>query len=99
MELYKKCLKQVEGLRQKQEPERNRITSLEMQSIWIINVIHDLTKLSKLNYAGFLQIIKKHYVNHNLRKTGIVNEEYFIENSTMKIETRVQCSFKCKTFL
>jgi SPX domain protein involved in polyphosphate accumulation len=58
--------KEVEILCEKENPEEDEFTASEMELGRIIADVHDLAKFTRLNYTGFLKIIKKHDVccNH-----------------------------------
>ncbi|KAI8886051.1 vacuolar transporter chaperone complex subunit, partial [Backusella circina FSU 941] len=52
--------KEVELLCEKENPEDDEFTASEMELGRIIADVHDLAKFTRLNYTGFLKIIKKH---------------------------------------
>ncbi|KAI8137080.1 SPX-domain-containing protein [Fennellomyces sp. T-0311] len=51
---------EVEELCRKESPEEDEFTASEMELEHIIADVHDLAKFTRLNYTGFLKIIKKH---------------------------------------
>ncbi|KAI7860151.1 VTC domain-containing protein [Circinella umbellata] len=51
---------EVEELCRKEAPEEDEFTASEMELGHIIADVHDLAKFTRLNYTGFLKIIKKH---------------------------------------
>ncbi|KAI9490634.1 VTC domain-containing protein [Zychaea mexicana] len=52
--------REVEELCRKEAPEEDEFTASEMELGHIIADVHDLAKFTRLNYTGFLKIIKKH---------------------------------------
>ncbi|KAF7721228.1 vacuolar transporter chaperone [Apophysomyces ossiformis] len=52
--------REVDNLCQKDNPEEDEFTASEMELGHIIADVHDLAKFTRLNYTGFLKIIKKH---------------------------------------
>ncbi|KAI9283269.1 vacuolar membrane protein [Sporodiniella umbellata] len=52
--------REVDALCQKENPEEDEFTASEMELGHIIADVHDLSKFTRLNYTGFLKIIKKH---------------------------------------
>ena len=55
--------REVEELCRKEAPEEDEFTASEMELGHIIADVHDLAKFTRLNYTGFLKIIKKHDVS------------------------------------
>ena len=55
--------REVEELCRKESPEEDEFTASEMELGHIIADVHDLAKFTRLNYTGFLKIIKKHDVS------------------------------------
>lgn len=55
---------QVDALCNKEHPQENDFTACEIELSRIIADVHDLAKFTRLNYTGFLKIIKKHDVNY-----------------------------------
>lgn len=53
---------EVEALCEKEHPEEDDFTACEIELSQIIADVHDLAKFTRLNYTGFLKIIKKHDV-------------------------------------
>lgn len=53
---------EVEALCEKENPEEDEFTACEIELSKIIADVHDLAKFTRLNYTGFLKIIKKHDV-------------------------------------
>lgn len=53
---------QVDDLCSKEHPEEDDFTACEIELSRIIADVHDLAKFTRLNYTGFLKIIKKHDV-------------------------------------
>ncbi|KAI7890551.1 VTC domain-containing protein [Mucor mucedo] len=51
---------QVDDLCNKEHPEEDDFTACEIELSRIIADVHDLAKFTRLNYTGFLKIIKKH---------------------------------------
>ncbi|GAA5799573.1 hypothetical protein HPULCUR_004989 [Helicostylum pulchrum] len=51
---------EVETLCNKENPEEDEFTACEIELSRIIADVHDLAKFTRLNYTGFLKIIKKH---------------------------------------
>lgn len=61
---------EVETLCRKHMPDEDEFTASEIELGHIIADVHDLAKYSRLNYSGFLLIIKKHDVgSHSLYNT------------------------------
>lgn len=54
---------EVEMLCRKQMPDEDEFTASEIELGHIIADVHDLAKYSRLNYSGFLLIVKKHDVS------------------------------------
>ncbi|KAI8377431.1 VTC domain-containing protein [Radiomyces spectabilis] len=52
--------REVDTLCQKENPDEDEFTASELELGHIIADVHDLAKFSRLNYTGFLKIIKKH---------------------------------------
>ncbi|KAI7870535.1 VTC domain-containing protein [Spinellus fusiger] len=52
--------KEVDALCQKTEAEEHEFSDSEIELGHIIADVHDLAKFTRLNYTGFLKIIKKH---------------------------------------
>ncbi|KAI9272027.1 VTC domain-containing protein, partial [Sporodiniella umbellata] len=52
--------REVEALCQKENPEDDEFLASEIELGHIIADVHDLAKFTRLNYTGFLKIIKKH---------------------------------------
>ncbi|KAI7877448.1 SPX-domain-containing protein [Lichtheimia hyalospora FSU 10163] len=52
--------REVEELCGKESPEEDEFTASEIELGHIIADVHDLAKFTRLNYTGFLKIIKKH---------------------------------------
>lgn len=48
---------------QSENPEEDDFTASEIELGHIIADVHDLAKFTRLNYTGFLKIIKKHDVS------------------------------------
>lgn len=55
---------EVETLCNKENPEEDEFTACEIELSRIIADVHDLAKFTRLNYTGFLKIIKKHDVKY-----------------------------------
>lgn len=55
--------REVNVLCEKENPEEDEFTASEMELEHIIADVHDLSKFTRLNYTGFLKIIKKHDVS------------------------------------
>lgn len=55
--------REVDVLCQKESPEDDEFTASEIELGHIIADVHDLAKFTRLNYTGFLKIIKKHDVS------------------------------------
>lgn len=55
---------QVDDLCNKEHPEEDDFTACEIELSRIIADVHDLAKFTRLNYTGFLKIIKKHDVKN-----------------------------------
>lgn len=53
---------EVDALCEKEHPEEDDFTACEIELSQIIADVHDLAKFTRLNYTGFLKIIKKHDV-------------------------------------
>ncbi|KAG0232183.1 vacuolar transporter chaperone [Actinomortierella wolfii] len=51
---------QVKELIESKDPQNEEYTALEVDLQHIIADVHDLAKFTRLNYTGFLKIIKKH---------------------------------------
>ncbi|KAI9320992.1 VTC domain-containing protein [Dichotomocladium elegans] len=51
---------EVDELCRKEAPEDDEFTASELELEHIIADVHDLAKFTRLNYTGFLKIIKKH---------------------------------------
>ncbi|CAO3656718.1 unnamed protein product [Mucor fragilis] len=51
---------EVDALCEKEDPEEDDFTACEIELSQIIADVHDLAKFTRLNYTGFLKIIKKH---------------------------------------
>ncbi|KAI8638410.1 VTC domain-containing protein [Parasitella parasitica] len=51
---------EVDTLCEKEHPEEDDFTACEIELSQIIADVHDLGKFTRLNYTGFLKIIKKH---------------------------------------
>ncbi|GAN02467.1 vacuolar transporter chaperone (VTC) complex subunit [Mucor ambiguus] len=51
---------EVDALCDKEHPEEDDFTACEIELSQIIADVHDLAKFTRLNYTGFLKIIKKH---------------------------------------
>lgn len=61
---------EVEMLCRKHMPDEDEFTASEIELGHIIADVHDLAKYSRLNYSGFLLIVKKHDVgSHSLYYT------------------------------
>lgn len=58
--------REVEELCRKESPEEDEFTASEIELGHIIADVHDLAKFTRLNYTGFLKIIKKHDVSLHL---------------------------------
>lgn len=58
--------KEVDTLSHKEHPEEDEFTACEIELSQIIADVHDLAKFTRLNYTGFLKIIKKHDVSNLL---------------------------------
>lgn len=54
---------EVEMLCRKQMPDEDEFTASEIELGYIIADVHDLAKYNRLNYSGFLLIVKKHDVS------------------------------------
>ncbi|KAG1465391.1 hypothetical protein G6F56_004897 [Rhizopus delemar] len=52
--------REVNVLCEKENPEEDEFTASEIELEHIIADVHDLSKFTRLNYTGFLKIIKKH---------------------------------------
>ncbi|ORY95784.1 VTC domain-domain-containing protein [Syncephalastrum racemosum] len=52
--------REVEELCRKEDPHDDEFTASELELEHIIADVHDLAKFTRLNYTGFLKIIKKH---------------------------------------
>jgi len=55
--------REVDILCQSENPEEDDFTASEIELGHIIADVHDLAKFTRLNYTGFLKIIKKHDVS------------------------------------
>jgi SPX domain protein involved in polyphosphate accumulation len=55
--------REVDALCQKENPDEDEFTASEIELGHIIADVHDLAKFTRLNYTGFLKIIKKHDVS------------------------------------
>lgn len=55
--------REVDILCQSENPEEDEFTASEIELGHIIADVHDLAKFTRLNYTGFLKIIKKHDVS------------------------------------
>lgn len=55
--------REVDLLCQSENPEEDEFTASEIELGHIIADVHDLAKFTRLNYTGFLKIIKKHDVS------------------------------------
>lgn len=53
----------VDALCEKDHPDENEFTESELELGCIIADVHDLAKFTRLNYTGFMKIIKKHDVS------------------------------------
>lgn len=58
--------KEVDTLCEKENPDENEFTESELELSRIIADVHDLAKFTRLNYTGFMKIIKKHDVSNSL---------------------------------
>jgi SPX domain protein involved in polyphosphate accumulation len=56
--------REVDSLCQSENPEEDEFTASEIELGHIIADVHDLAKFTRLNYTGFLKIIKKHDVSY-----------------------------------
>lgn len=54
---------EVQALCSKENPHEDEFTASEIELGRIIADVHDLAKFTRLNYTGFLKIIKKHDVS------------------------------------
>ncbi|CAG8789719.1 23452_t:CDS:2, partial [Dentiscutata erythropus] len=54
------CEKEIDNVLQDSNATEDRYLALEEELSLIIADVHDLAKFSRLNYSGFLKIIKKH---------------------------------------
>lgn len=54
--------KEVDSLCNKEHPDEEEFTACEVELSKIIADVHDLAKFTRLNYTGFLKIVKKHDV-------------------------------------
>jgi SPX domain protein involved in polyphosphate accumulation len=55
--------REVDNLCQSEHSEDDEFTASEIELGHIIADVHDLAKFTRLNYTGFLKIIKKHDVS------------------------------------
>lgn len=55
--------REVDNLCQSENHEEDEFTASEIELGHIIADVHDLAKFTRLNYTGFLKIIKKHDVS------------------------------------
>lgn len=63
--------REVDELCRKENPEEDEFTASELELGHIIADVHDLAKFTRLNYTGFLKIIKKH--DASLKSLACVN--------------------------
>jgi SPX domain protein involved in polyphosphate accumulation len=56
--------REVDALCEKKEPDEHEFTASELELSRIIADVHDLAKFTRLNYTGFMKIIKKHDVSN-----------------------------------
>lgn len=56
---------EVDTLCIKEDPSEDEFTTSEIELGHIIADVHDLAKFTRLNYTGFLKIIKKHDVSYH----------------------------------
>lgn len=92
--------KEVDELCQKENPEEDEFTASEIELGHIIADVHDLAKFTRLNYTGFLKIIKKHDVSQSFHARGIViHSQYSIESDRMAIKANVWRQTECETIL
>ncbi|RHZ65141.1 hypothetical protein Glove_319g140 [Diversispora epigaea] len=54
------CEKEINGIKDSETTTEENFVTLEEELSLIIADVHDLAKFSRLNYTGFLKIIKKH---------------------------------------
>jgi SPX domain protein involved in polyphosphate accumulation len=65
---------EVDALCHKEHPGDDEFTVCEIELSRIIADVHDLAKFTRLNYTGFLKIIKKHDVSApSVRVFKIIN--------------------------
>lgn len=57
---------EVDALCVKEDPSDDEFTTSEIELGHIIADVHDLAKFTRLNYTGFLKIIKKHDVRASM---------------------------------
>ena len=60
--------REVDTLCQSENSEEDEFTASEIELGHIIADVHDLAKFTRLNYTGFLKIIKKHDVSNRRKK-------------------------------
>lgn len=62
----------VDALCRNENPEEDDFTACEVELSQIIADVHDLAKFTRLNYTGFLKIIKKHDVNKHKQNISVL---------------------------
>jgi hypothetical protein len=93
---------EVDALCDKEHPEEDDFTACEIELSQIIADVHDLAKFTRLNYTGFLKIIKKHDVCDVLAWQSMcmwVTNDGMIESNQLDHQANVQCKTERQTIL
>lgn len=81
----------MDALCEKEDPEEDDFTACEIELSQIIADVHDLAKFTRLNYTGFLKIIKKHDVcGVDMTKCVSAANDRMIESNQLDHQAHVQ---------